>query len=126
MVSTRGGKPAGSERGGNGSGVLDGGLDEVDVDATLHRPATRKRARQPGAATPVAIAVKTEEDAGGSSRTTAGTSKRARPAGFIPSVPAAVKAEAARRRAVTPVESLSSEPEAEPHGAGEIGVAVST
>lgn len=68
------------------------------MSASVHQPTTKKRPPQAGDVHPVAVTVKAEEESdevtGASSRPIAGTSKRARPVGFIPSVPASVKTEA--------------------------------
>lgn len=130
-VASPRGKSSSSPVVGSRSGQLDGGRDEeVEVVAPMRFLVTKKRSRQAGAATQVAIAIKTEamdsELARSSSRTSTGTRERARPTGCTPSAPLAVKAETARKRAVTPAESVSSKSESGPQVAGEIGVTAST
>lgn len=101
----------GSGSGGGGSGSGGGGSGSGGG-------ATKKRSRQADVVLPTSVAVKAEEQRdplmGGCPSTTAGNSKRARRAGFAPSVPAAVKAEATRKRAATHArKSSGSESEVE-------------
>lgn len=78
----------------------------------MRHPATKKRSREIVAAIPVAIPVKAEEEGDGVAdspfSTPTGTTKRAHPIGFAPSVPMAVKSEASSKGAVARVQKLSS------------------
>ena len=110
-----------------------GGRDALDADAPARRSAAKKpkRARQADSDRPAFVTVKPDEEregATGSSRgTSTGNGNRAHPAGFTPTVPAVVKAEAARTRAGADSSNASSlGSESEPEAAAEAGVAVST
>lgn len=110
-----------------------GGRDALDADAPARRSAAKKpkRARQADSDRPASVTVKPEEEregATGSSRgTSTGNGNRAHPAGFTPTVPAVVKAEAARKRAGADSSNASSlGSDSEPEAAAEAGVAVPT